>query len=75
MENLTPLQQAYKLQISLKSARVNAKMNLVPAAKALGISKDTLIKWERNSGLVPPVYQKKIASVYGVRIDDIIFGC
>lgn len=59
------------VQISLKAARVNAKINLVPAAKMIGVSKDTLIKWERNSGLVPPVKQKKIAEIYKLPLDNI----
>lgn len=61
-------------KITLKAARVNAGLNLVPAAKLLEISKDRLIKWEKNSGLVPPVWQKKIAEVYGVPIDCIFFA-
>lgn len=63
-----------ELQISLKAARVNAKLNLIPAAKLLGISKDTLIKWEKNSGLVNPLWQKKIAEIYKIPVDAIFFN-
>ena len=38
------------VQISLRAARVNAGLTLLDGAKAIGISKDTLIKWERNPG-------------------------
>ena len=63
-----------EFKISLKAARINAGLTLVPAAKAIGIGKDKLIKWEKNSGLVPPVWQKKIAEVYKVPADAIFYG-
>lgn len=34
------------LKISLKAARVNKGMSQVEAAKAMGVSKSTLISWE-----------------------------
>lgn len=61
------------VQISLKAARVNAELNLLEAAKLLGIGKDTLIKWEKNSGLVTPIKQEKISEVYGIPVDFIYF--
>ena len=61
-------------KISLKAARVNAGLNVIPAAKAIGIGKDKLLKWEKNSGLVPPIWQKKIAEVYNVPVDAIFYG-
>lgn len=61
-------------QISLKAARVNAEMTIIEASRAIGIGKDTLIKWEKNSGLVNPMKQSIISSVYGIPIDFIFFG-
>lgn len=61
-------------QMTLKAARVNADFRLIDAAKLIGIGKDTLIKWERNSGLVNPIMQQKISSVYKVPIEYIFFG-
>lgn len=61
-------------KISLKAARVNAKMTLLEGAKAIGIGKDRLIKWEKHSGLVPPVWQQKISAVYKMPVDMIFFG-
>ncbi|MBM6761973.1 helix-turn-helix domain-containing protein [Megamonas hypermegale] len=58
-------------QMTLKAARVNAGFRLIDAAKLIGIGKDTLIKWERNSGLVNPIMQQKISSVYKVPIECI----
>lgn len=61
-------------KISLKAARVNANLTLIAAAHALGIGKDRLIKWEKRSGLVPPIWQKKISTVYKIPVDMIFFG-
>lgn len=61
-------------KISLKAARVNARLTLIDAARLLGIGKDRLIKWEKHSGLVPPVWQQKISAVYKMPLDMIYFG-
>ncbi len=61
------------LVISLKSARVNADLTLIEACKKLGVSKSTLIKWEKEPGLVNPMVQSKISKVYGIPIDNIRF--
>ncbi len=61
-------------KISLRAARVNAGFTILEAAKELGIGKDTLIKWEKNSGFVNPIWQSKISEVYNIPIDYIFFG-
>lgn len=66
------MKQPFK--ISLKAARVNAELLLVPAAKEIGVCKETLIKWERNPWLVNPVYQSRISEVYSIPIDMIDFS-
>lgn len=60
-------------QISLKAARVNAGLTVVEAAKALGICKERVMKYERTPGIVNPIYQKKISEVYKCPIDCIKF--
>lgn len=62
------------VQITLRAARVNAGLTIIQAAKAIGVGKDRIIKWEKNSGLVNPIYQKKIAKAYKIPIDCIFFG-
>ncbi len=62
------------IQISLKAARVNAGLTIIEAAKAIGVGKDRLMKWEKESGLVNPIYQKKISKAYKIPIDCIFFG-
>lgn len=63
-----------EVQISLKAARVNANLTILEAAKSIGIGKDTLIKWEKDSGLVNPNRQQEISRTYGIPIDCIFFG-
>lgn len=62
------------VKISLKAARVNANLKLIDAAKAIGVGKDTLIKWERHPGLVAPVWQAQISKIYNMPIEAIFFG-
>ena len=60
-------------RITLKAARVNAGFRIIDAAKLIGIGKDTLIKWEKNSGLVTPIMQEKISTIYKIPIEYIFF--
>ena len=61
------------IRISLAAARVNAELTLEQACKKLGVSKNTLIKWEK--GLSCPTWDKVqlIGEVYRFPIDNIIF--
>lgn len=61
-------------KISLKAARVNAGLTLLNASAQLKIGKDLLLKWEKNPGLVNPIWQKKISAVYNLPVDFIFFG-
>ena len=61
-------------QITLKSARNNVNLKVLEMAKALGIGKDTYLKWEHNSALVPAIYQSKISEITKVPIEYIFFG-
>lgn len=59
------------LQITLAAARVNAGMTQDEAAKALGIDRTTLIKWE-NGKVIPRTIQLiALANVYNIPIDNI----
>lgn len=61
------------MSISMKAARVNANLNLEEAAKAIGVTKNTLIGYE--SGKVSPRVDtaKKMAEVYDMPIEAINF--
>ncbi|WHP40734.1 helix-turn-helix transcriptional regulator [Lysinibacillus boronitolerans] len=62
------------IKITLKAARVNAGLTVTQAAKLIGISPTTLIKWEKDSGIVTPNKQLVIQKVYKFPIDYIFFG-
>lgn len=61
------------MQITLKAARVNAGMTIKEACNKLGISHSTLCKWEKNPGLINPIWQKQIGLAYGIDPDYIFF--
>ena len=63
-----------KFQITLRAARVNAGLTIQEAAKRLKIGKDTLIKWEKDPGMVSPNKQNLISEAYDIPIDFIFFG-
>ena len=62
-----------KIMITLAAARVNAELTLEQACKLLGVSKNTLIKWEK--GISCPTWDKVqlIGEVYRFPTDNIIF--
>ena len=62
-----------KLRISLEAARVNAKLTQSQACEALGISLSTIIKWEHGKRLPPADKAMELATLYGLKLDDINF--
>ena len=53
-------------QISIKAARVNAGLTQKQAAEKLGISDQTLSRYEKNSGLVKQATLEKMYSIYKI---------
>ncbi|WP_311376167.1 helix-turn-helix domain-containing protein [Anaerococcus lactolyticus] len=62
-----------EFKISLKAARVNAGLTILEACEKLGISKDTMIRWEREPWLISAINMDKISKVYNISIDNINF--
>ena len=61
------------MAMTLKAARINVNLKQDEAAKALGITQDTLSNWE-NGKTFPSVPQiKKIEDLYGVPYSELIF--
>lgn len=60
-------------KISLKAARVNAGFSQKAAAKALGISNQTLCKWEKGKAFPNAKQIAALCKLYGVSYDDINF--
>lgn len=61
------------MAITLKAARVNAKLTQPDAAKALGISASTLYKYEKGKAFPNALTIQKMEDLYGIRYDELIF--
>lgn len=61
------------MAIHLKAARVNAGLTQEEAAERLEIGKRTLINYEQYKTIPSIEMAKKISSLYGLTVDDIIF--
>ena len=61
------------MKLKLKAARVNAELTLEQAAKELGITKNTLINYEKYRTIPDMEMGAAMASLYGAQVDDLIF--
>lgn len=61
------------MQIQLKTARINAGLTQCTAAKELNLSKSTLSNYEAYKTKPNIETAKKIAKLYGLTVNDIIF--
>lgn len=61
------------MKITLRAARVNAGLTLEDAAKGLGITKNTLINYEKYRTTPDMRVGKAMASLYGTSVDNLIF--
>jgi transcriptional regulator with XRE-family HTH domain len=61
------------MAITLKAARVNSGLTQIEAAKALGISKNTLASYEQYRTIPGIDMAHKISALYGLDVDGIIF--
>ena len=60
-----------QLQITLEAARVNAKMTQNDVAKAMNISKNTLINWEKGR-TEPEISQiRQLSELYNFPLEHI----
>lgn len=51
-------------QISLKAARVNAELTLEQAAEKLGVTKQTMINWEKGRTAPKPAEFEYLCKIY-----------
>ena len=61
------------MKVKLRAARVNADLTLDEAAKALGITKSTLINYEKYRTTPNMEMGAAMASLYGATVNDLIF--
>lgn len=60
-----------KLQISLAAARVNAELTQDDVAKAMKISKNTLVNWEKGLSEPTITQGRKLSELYNMPLDYI----
>lgn len=59
--------------MSLRAARVDAKLTQGQAAKAIGVRQNTISRWEIGENVPSAKYIPKICKAYGKHYDEIIF--
>lgn len=55
-----------KFQISLAAARVNAGLTQEEVAKTLGVSKNTIINWEKGKSIPRATQMQKMCEIYNI---------
>ena len=55
-----------KFQISLAAARVNAGLTQEEVSRSLGISKNTLINWEKGKSIPRATQMQKMCEIYNI---------
>ena len=57
----------------MAAARVNAEMTQEDVAKALKVSKNTIVNWERGKTDIDHVKAKALSELYNIPLDNINF--
>lgn len=60
-------------KITIRAARVNAGLTQAEAAEKLGITRETLIKYEKQPQLIRQGMLKKMQVVYNMDHDNLFF--
>lgn len=64
-----------KLRISLAAARVNAELTQEQVAEKMGITKGTIINWEKGR-IIPKIPEMEMLSkIYDIPVDNIFLPC
>lgn len=58
---------------TLRAERVKRKMNVEAVMEAIGVSKNTVYRWERGESFPNAEQIKKLQSLYGVNYNNIKF--
>lgn len=60
-----------KLQISLAAARVNANLTQEDVARAMHLSKNTIVNWEKGKVVPKPAQFEMMCRIYKIPKDNI----
>lgn len=59
-------------KISLKAARINARLTQVEAAERIGVTKETIINWEKSKSEPKLKQVKRLAEIYNIPVELLI---
>lgn len=59
---------------TLKALRVNYGLTAEEVSRKISIHHQTLLKYEKNSSKIPMDLLSRLATLYGVSMDDIFLG-
>lgn len=62
------------IKITLAAARVNAGLTQEDVTKALGITKNTLVSWEKGTSEPKITQAQELSKLYKMPLDCIFFG-
>lgn len=65
-------QKGGSMGFTFKAARVNANYTQTEASEKIGISLQTLSDWERGKRYPSVLIAKRMADLYGIKLDDFI---
>lgn len=63
------------IQISLAAARVNAGLTQEEVAKALKVSKNTIVAWEKGTSEPKTSQAREMSELYKMPLDNIFLPC
>ena len=63
------------LQISLAAARVNAGMTQEDVSRALKVSKNTIVSWEKGATEPTISRVRELSELYNIPLDNIFLPC
>lgn len=66
--------QEKQFQISLAAARVNAGMTQADVSKALHVTKNTIVAWEKGNTEPGITQARKLSELYNIPMNNIFFG-
>lgn len=61
-------------KITLEAARINAGLKIEEAAEKIGVSRSSIVNWEKDSSNIKISYLEKIEKAYDYPTEFIFFG-
>ena len=62
------------MRITLKAARINARLTQREAAEKIGVTVETIGNWERSKSFPNALQIRRIEEVYNVSYDSLVFS-